>query len=197
MNEETTEKTTTTTRKQRRPMRKRTTFKRPPRPAIPVRGLWESATEEQKQKAHTACMAILEYWLGKCSKREVAERLGVTPLRVWQLSSQALSGMLAGLLRQPRMRGKVDLSFADPRVDPKTMQRRIAELEEKLARTEDLVRVLKELPWSRPPTSAKEAKDGRGRKRGSKKRARRGPQVSRSTATTDRGQDEARGDATG
>ena len=102
-----------TTTKRRRPLRKRATFKRPPPPAIPVRGLWEHASEEQRQKAHIACMAILEYWLGHASKQETADRLEVTPLRVWQLSQQALSGMLAGLLRQPRVRGMVEKAGRD------------------------------------------------------------------------------------
>ncbi len=198
MSETSEESSAETTVGRRRPLRKRASFKRPPPPAIPVRGLWEHASEEQRERAHRTCMAILEYWLGQASKRETAQRLEVTPLRVWQLSQQALSGMLAGLLRQPRMRGKVKLPFADPRNDPKTMQRRIAELEVKLARTEDLVRVLKELPWSRPPSSpTKEASDGRRKKRGSSKKARRGRPVSRSSATADRTSDVERGDETG
>ena len=95
--------------------------------------------------------------------------------------------MLAGLLRQPRLRGKVE--DLDPRMDSRTTQRRIAELEEKLARTEDLVRVLKDLPWSRPPSSTEEKADGRRRKRGtSKKRGRPG---SRGRSTTDRRSDVA------
>ena len=84
--------------------RKRTVFKTTPKPAWPVRGLWESAPQAEKEEAHRTCMLILEYWLGKKSKQAVAEELSVTPLRVWQLSQQALSGMLAGLLKQPRKR---------------------------------------------------------------------------------------------
>jgi hypothetical protein len=162
-----------------------------------VRGLWEHASEEQREKAHTTCMAILEYWLGHASKQETAQQLEVTALRVWQLSQQALSGMLAGLLRQPRMRGKVENALGGPRNDSQTLHRRIAELEEKLARTEDLVRVLKDLPWSRPPSSSKEATDGRRRKRGTSKKRRRGQPVSRTAATTDRTSDVERRDEAG
>lgn len=82
-----------------RTSRKRSRFSRCPRPAIPVRGLWEQASEAERTSAHRSCMAILEYWLGKSSKAQIAARLEVPPLRVWQLSQQALSGMLAGLLR--------------------------------------------------------------------------------------------------
>ena len=96
----------TTRKRRKRSGRKRSSFRVPPKPARPVRALWEQATQEEREKAHTTCMAILEYWLGKKSKEEVASGLSVTPLRVWQLSQQALSGMLAGLLKQPRTRGK-------------------------------------------------------------------------------------------
>lgn len=186
-------------KKTRRPMRKRASFKRPPHPAFPVRGLWEGASEEERTKAHVACMAILEYWLGRATKTEIAERLAVTPLRVWQLSQQALSGMLAGLLRQPRSRGKVVLPPARPQEDPKMLQRRIAELEVKLERTEDLVRVLKELPWQQQSSpSVKEARDAvRKRKKRSSKRARRGEPVSTKPARANRESDDAGRDATG
>ena len=73
--------------------RKRTLFRTTPPPAWPVRGLWESAPAQEKERAHETCMTILEYWLGKKSKAEVAAELEITPLRVWQLSQQALSGL--------------------------------------------------------------------------------------------------------
>jgi hypothetical protein len=167
--------------KQTRVSRKRTRFKGCPRPAIAVRGLWEQASTEEKRKAHATCMAILEYWLGKATKGQVAERLEVPPLRVWQLSQQALSGMLAGLLRQPRTRKKVSVPPATPEEDPKLLKRRVVELERKLAHTEDLVRVLKDLPWAKqaaaPATSTK-GKGGRDA-RGKPVRARRGEQASK------------------
>jgi hypothetical protein len=189
--------------------RKRTCFKGWPRPAIPVRGLWEQATPEEKSKAHTACMAILEYWLGKASKAQIAQRLEVPPLRVWQLSQQALSGMLAGLLRQPKTRRKVSLPPATPEEDPTHLKRRIVDLEKKLARTEDLVRVLKDLPWARQAASPPTANGKGGPDARSKPiRVRRGAQAStrnasprrpdprrRSNAGRARGdQEDARGD---
>ena len=127
--------------------RKRASFRRLPPPAPSVRGLWLRASDEERAKAHRLCMTILEYWLGQATKREIAERLETSPLRVWQLSQQALSGMLVGLLKIPRSRAKLEADSALQETDTSTLRQRIAELERKLARTEDLVRVLKHLPW--------------------------------------------------
>jgi hypothetical protein len=139
--------------------RKRTRFALQPRPAPAVKWLWRGASMEERLKAHQTCMAILEYWLGKKSKAEVALGLCVPPLRVWQLSQLALSGMMAGLLRQPRTRARTTGLPLPPENDPTKLKRRIVELERKLARTEDLVRVLQDLPWK----PAREVSDGRAR----------------------------------
>lgn len=162
LDESTTQTSATTPRpRRRRAGRKRVTFHRFPQPAPSVRGSWLIASETERSQAHRLCMAILEYWMGRASKEDVAERLGLPPLRVWQLSQQALSGMLVGLLRLPRGREKLAACSALPPNDTSTLKQRIAELEKKLARTEDLVRVLKHLPWQqaeggngRPPTGA-------------------------------------------
>lgn len=162
----------------RRAGRKRASFRRLPTPAPSVRGLWLAASDEERSKAHRLCMAILEYWLGRASKQAVAERLETSPLRVWQLSQQALSGMLVGLLRLPKSRAKLERGSAPQATDSSTLRQRIAELEKKLARTEDLVRVLKHLPWEgesadgRPPS-------GRGRS----PRRRRSPKAQKPRAT--------------
>jgi len=135
-----------TTPRRRRAHRKRTRFKAPPRPARAVKHLWESASAEERERAHKTCMDILEYWMGKQTKGQVAEELGVPPLRVWQLSQQALSGMLAGLLKQPKRR-KVEPWEGPPDQSPAALKKRVAALEKTLARTEDLVRVLRMAPW--------------------------------------------------
>ena len=156
--------------RRRRAGRKRTSFHRFPQPAPSVRGSWLIASEAERSQAHRLCMAILEYWLGRASKEEIAQRLGMPPLRVWQLSQQALSGMLVGLLRLPRGREKLAARSALPSNDSTSLKQRIAELERKLARTEDLVRVLKHLPWQaeggngRPPTGPAGEKTRRGTK---------------------------------
>jgi hypothetical protein len=40
-----------------------------------VKALWEMATPEQRLKAHEASVAIMEYWLGRITKQELAARL--------------------------------------------------------------------------------------------------------------------------
>jgi hypothetical protein len=122
---------------------------------VAVRGLWEQASEEERHRAHQTCMVMLEYWLGKITKQQAAERLSVPALRVWQLSQQALSGMLAGLLKQPRRgRPSTDRSTPmDPGDDPKVLKKKIAELEHKLKIAEDLIRLFRDLPLAEPPKS--------------------------------------------
>ncbi len=85
--------------------KKRTRFLVPHFKPRPVRALWESAADEERERAHKTSMVILEYWTARLSKQEAAEKLGLAPIRVWQLSQQAVVGMLAGLLTQPRDRG--------------------------------------------------------------------------------------------
>ena len=96
-------------------------------------------------------MTILEMWLGKVSRSEAAKRLEVSQLRLSQLSQQSVSGMMAGLLKQPRCRvpkGALDRRPA-PENDPNVLRRRVARLSEDLLRTENLVRVLQEIPMPR------------------------------------------------
>lgn len=155
--------------------RKRTRFQVPARQPASVRALWQSASAEEQKAAHTLCMAILEYWLGKASKAEIAARLEVPPLRVWQLSQMALSGMLAGLLRQPktRRRGRPVEPPTSPGEDPRPLRARIRELERKLSHTEDLVRVLRDLPWAPSAGKAKESRRASGKAAGRGTRTRR------------------------
>lgn len=155
--------------------RKRTAFRKAPSPAWPVRGLWESAPQEERTRAHETCMKILEYWLGKKTKSEIAKDLEVTPLRVWQLSQQALSGMMAGLLTQPRRRvGPEAFSRSAPGESPAELKRRIVRLESELARTEDLVRVLRTAPWCNPsPESPPKGGKARGRAKKARTQAKR------------------------
>ena len=177
--------------------RKRTVFRTTPKPAWPVRGLWESAPQEERERAHETCMQILEYWLGKKAKGEVAEELEITPLRVWQLSQQALSGMLAGLLPQPRRRVSAEVFEAQTGQSPGALKKRIAALEKQLARTEDLVRVLRTAPWMKPSAeSPRKGGSKRGRKKKSKSPARpqEGPRAPR---TLDPGNEPIEGGTSG
>lgn len=131
----------------------------PRRPALPVKALWELATTEQQEKAHHAAVAMMEYWTGRITRLELAQRLKVPPLRVWQLSQQAISGMVAGLLIQPKTRvpkGAKNMGFQDevirPEEDPKVLKARIAELEKLVATQNRLISVLREMPGCRDAT---------------------------------------------
>ena len=172
--------------------RKRTVFHKTPRPAWPVRGLWDAAPEEEKRRAHVTCMAILEYWLGKKEKGEVAKALEVTPLRVWQLSQKALSGMMAGLLVQPRRRVEPEVFEGPVEETRPALKARILELEKKLSRTEDLVRVLRTAPW----TSAATDSTPKGASRGAKTKRKRSPKRGANSKATRRPRDPQAGRAT-
>ena len=113
-----------------------------PKPAIPVKALWQSATEQDRQRAHETGMVMMEYWLGRISKVQAAKQLEIPPIRVWQLSQKAISGMLAGLLIQP----KTKEAMMNPSDDPILLKKRITELEEKVKTLEALVQILKQMP---------------------------------------------------
>jgi hypothetical protein len=158
--------------KRTRRFRKRR-FTRLPKPALPVKALWELATEEQRKKAHETCAVILEYWLGKATKAEVAHRLVVPPLRVWQISQQALSGMVAGLLKQPRRRKGAQMPL-DPENDPKVLRKQVERLKRELKLATDVIALLREMPAHReakpPPTSPAKTTTRRKKSAAGKKR---------------------------
>ena len=58
-------------KRRKRTGRKRTVFKTTPRPAWPVRGLWEAAPAEEKQRAHKTCMPERECSAGVLARQEV------------------------------------------------------------------------------------------------------------------------------
>ena len=159
-------------RRRKRTGRKRTVFQPPERPAVSVRELWRQASQEERQRAHELGMRMLEYWLGKKTREELAGELGLPGVRVYQLSQQAVSGMLAGLLKQPRRRGRVCAQVEPtPGADPAALKKRVRELEVQLSRTEDLVRVLRTAPWAKQVAEpSKDAPAGRRKARASKKR---------------------------
>ncbi len=166
--------------------RKRTVFKCPANAAWPVRGLWEAAPQAEKERAHEICMELLEYWLGKKDKVEVARDLVVSPLRVWQLSQQALSGMMAGLLTQPRRKVSPEVFEARPDGTPAALRALVAELEKKLSRTEDLVRVLRTAPWAAPGSeAAPKGGPSRARKTQRKRNAKRKQRAETKSAARD------------
>ena len=144
-------------KRRRRGAGKRAVLRVLPPPALPVRALWESASAEQQEAARVRCVAMLEYWLGRTSREQAMERLGVASLRLWQLSRLALSGMLAGLLHQPRSRGKGRATMELQR-EERAREKRIRELEKENHVLARMVELLRGLPTNRdvkiPPEDA-------------------------------------------
>jgi hypothetical protein len=149
--------------KRTRRFKKRVRFQ-PPKPIVPVKALWESASEEERTKAHKTCTLMIEYWLGRKSKAEMVAILGLPPLRVWQLSQSALSGMLAGLLKQPkaRKRGAEAMSATS---ELSELRKEIARLKKENQELKIVNELLKDLPLNRQSASSSESKDpARGKK---------------------------------
>lgn len=155
--------------------RRRRTLKVPQHIPLPVKGLWLAASEEQKQKAHKAAGIVLETWLGQKSRSQAAQELALPPVRFWQLSQQAVAGMVAGLLVQPksRPRGEAKL-ILNPDDDPKKLRKKIAVLESQVAILQELIGVLKELPGNKVVQKA-EAQANRRFKSAEKQRPKKTP----------------------
>lgn len=160
------------TQRRRRTGKKRLNFGPPQHFPRGVRELWQSATAEEQTKAHQACIQILTLWLGKKQREEIAHELSIPPLRVWQLSQQALSGMLAGLLHQPRpRRHSQEMTMESQDDDPRTLKKRLAEKDKQIADQQDLIRLLTSIPKPRSeqpsaeevPTSTTKTRAGRAR----------------------------------
>jgi hypothetical protein len=132
-------------------------FRRLPPPAPAVKTLWEQASEAEKQRAHQQGTTILQLWLGRLTKEQAMAELELPRLRLWQLSQQALSGMLAGLLKQPRTRAKGAVMPVDPENDPKALKKQIALLQKENAILRDVNEILKMLPGNREKVASKEA----------------------------------------
>ena len=127
--------------------KKRLVFQPPRLAPISVRRLWDSASTEEKSRAHETCVAILSMWLGRKTRTEVASDLSLPPLRVWQLSQAAVSGMLAGLLKQPRGRGRSATTMqTGSEEDPRALKKRISELEAENRALKELLALLQSLP---------------------------------------------------
>lgn len=126
----------------RKPGRKKKKFKVPRMP-IPVRALWETASQEEQQTAHLQAIVIMEYWMGHLSKMEASKKLEVAPLRIWQMAQMALAGMCAGLLKQPKTR---NTAMIDKDNDPTELKKRIQEMEKTIDMQERLISILRSMP---------------------------------------------------
>jgi hypothetical protein len=140
-------------------------FKMPTSAPKPMKALWDSATEEEKQKAHRAAVGILETWMGQATREEVAQKLGVPSLRVWQMSQQALVGLVAGLLKQPKVRKGKNQPALPPDEDPVKLKKKIATLEKDLGMMKELVGLLREFPAHREGKQATEGEGKSGKKK--------------------------------
>jgi hypothetical protein len=117
---------------------------------IPLRALWETATTEAQADAKLKATAVLKTWLGASPREEAARELGLSAVRLWQISQQAVCGLVVGCLRQPRYRGrppKGGYGAGDP--DVGALRKRIAELERDLDVCRRLIEVMKDLPGNR------------------------------------------------
>jgi hypothetical protein len=111
---------------------------------MPVRALWQAASEEERTLAHTTASAILRTWLGKASREEVANELSLSAVRVWQLSQQAVCGLVVGCLRQPRFRGRPPQRLSEAGVSE--LKKKIASLERELDASKRLIELLRAMP---------------------------------------------------
>ena len=94
------------------------------------------------------------------------------PLRIWQLSQQALSGLVAGLLIQPKAR---KASPAAPLEEsPWKLKAKIAKLEREVVSLKSLVDLLRAFPVHREAPGDKEVDPGRARKKSPCGRAKKG-----------------------
>lgn len=156
--------------------RKRVRVGMPDRPAPAVRELWKRASPEERQTAHHKGTLLLAMWLGRKTKAEVAKELSLPPLRVWQLSQMALSGMLAGLLKQPRNRRRKEGASMEAEESPSQLRKRIAKLEQENRDLREVLDLIGMMPSveERPSRSdqATESGDSR-RQKASRTRARR------------------------
>jgi hypothetical protein len=114
-------------------------------PAIPVRGLWERATLEDKQRAQEFAKVIMEYWMGRLSRAQAITKVGMRPVRFWQLTQQAIAGMTAGLLTQPRFR-KGEFMGKNEQQEIKKLEAKVKDLELTVATQQKLIEVFKSIP---------------------------------------------------
>jgi hypothetical protein len=78
---------------------------------------------------------------------------------MWQLSQQALAGMVAGLLRQPKRRvPKGEVTMPNAESDVRALRKRNAELEKEVEDLKVIQALLRELPGNRDRNAGREAR---------------------------------------
>jgi hypothetical protein len=129
---------------------KRKTGFRMDTPPWPVRAIWELASQDERKQAHKLGVMMLEHWLGRMTRRQLGEALELPPLRVWQLSQQALAGMVVGLMAQPKrppkgtaMPGEKTLSEA---AELKALRKEVDRLKHENQVLQELLEIARDLP---------------------------------------------------
>lgn len=138
------------------------------RPVYPIKALYEAASEEERRQAHALSATILEYWTGLATKQEIAKRLCVPPIRVWQMSQRAAAGLVCGLLKPPCGRRGPPMQTSP---SEKELRKENERLRKENALQRELIEVLRELPGNKgreiplpPKEAAKEAEAKKPRK---------------------------------
>lgn len=158
------ESTTNMAKSQETPRRKRKSMKRlrfktPDRPAPSIREIWEKSTGREKEEAHRLGVVILETWLGRTSRKEAAEKLGIPQVRLHQMSQLATSGLIAGLLKQPKSRRR-GRGYPEAPDEAVTLKKECDRLKKENDELQRLLEVLRGLP--RLARDAKESANGKG-----------------------------------
>lgn len=118
-------------------------------PPFPVRAIWELASPEERKKGHEMGILMLEHWLGRMTRKELGQKLELPPLRVWQMSQQALAGMVVGLMTQPKRPPKGTLMPTDKKPEKdelKTLRKEVTSLRIDNQRLTELLEILRDLP---------------------------------------------------
>jgi hypothetical protein len=118
-------------------------------PPWPIRAIWELASTKERQDAYQLAVQILEHWLGRQTRKDLGDKLNLPPLRVWQLSQQALTGMVVALMAQPKRPPQgTPLPMAKlPDVEElKELRKEVRKLRDEKKVLEDLLVLLREMP---------------------------------------------------
>jgi hypothetical protein len=122
-------------------------------PPWPVRAIWELASEQERKEAHQKGVLMLEHWLGRMSRKDLGTKMDLPPLRVWQMSQQALTGMVVGLMAQPKRPPKGTPMAMEKKIekeDLKTLRKENHELKEQNRVLQELLNLLKDMPGQMP-----------------------------------------------
>jgi len=144
-----------------RRMRHKQGFKMP-QPAAPVKALWKSASPDEQKSAHQTAVMVFEHWMGRMNRKELALKLGIPQVRVWQIAQAALSGMVSGLLKQPKTPPPGTQIL--PEDNPKLLRKRIDSLEHQNSILTDLIAVLRDLPAAREALAQEKPEARKGKK---------------------------------